>query len=339
MKRHFETPGARIALAIALSLLLHAVLVFGPKLVELPPPEPQLPPLQARLEPLPTVRPAAPKPSRRPAWPHPGKPAAQAAPLALAGPDPAVEPAAEPAPEPAPEPPAPAPPEPQPAPPPAGPPPHPLPRQAQLTFSVYKGRDLTVGEARHKLVIGSDGHYDLKVSMRTVGLAQLLKSFLMEQHSQGRMDASGLRPETYSEGRVNDEQSQTLTASFDWTNHTLSFSAGHKTALPDAAQDMLSFLYQLSQSPLDQPVLTMYISNGKKLEKYQLEIGQPGNVLTRNGKLRALPLRKIHAPGEEGLEVWLGLEYRLLPVKIVQIDRNGEIAGSMVISDIRVSPD
>lgn len=334
MKLLPDTQSARIGVAIALSLLLHAVLVFGPKLVELPPPEPLLPPLQARLEPLPTVRPAAPAPTPKPR--RPAQPVA-AAPVALTGPEPTPAPAPEPAPAP-PAPPAP-PPAPQPVPQPAGPPPHPLPRQAQLTFSVYKGRDLTVGEARHSLRIDADGHYELQVSMRTVGLARLLKSFLMEQHSRGLLDASGLRPDSYSEGRVNDEQNQTLTASFDWANRTLSFSGGGSAALPGQAQDMLSFLYQLSQSPLDQPVLTMYISNGKKLEKYQLEIGQPDNVLTRNGKLRALPLRKLHAPGEEGLEVWLGLEYRLLPVKIVQLDRNGEIAGQMVVSDIRVSPD
>ncbi|MDD2720483.1 MAG: DUF3108 domain-containing protein [Gallionella sp.] len=333
-----ETARGRIALAIGLSLLLHTALMFGPKLVELPPVEPTLPPLQAKLEPLPKIQPVTPKP---PPKHHPGKPQhtptqpPEAAPIALAGPEPGVPPSA------------PSPPSPEPPPvdvqaattPAAEPPPHPLPRQAQLTFSVYKGQDLTVGEARQKLEISDNGHYTLQVSMQTIGLARLFKTFVMEQHSSGTLDASGLRPETYNEGKVNDDNSQTLTAHFDWPNRLLSFSSGNQTALPDQAQDMLSFLYQLSQSPLDQPVLTMYISNGKKLEKYQLEVGQEGSVLTRNGKLRALPLRKIHAPGEEGLEVWLGLEYRLLPVKIVQIDRNGDVAGQMVVTDIRVSPD
>jgi hypothetical protein len=89
--------------------------------------------------------------------------------------------------------------------------------------------------------------------------------------------------------------------------------------------------------PLDLHTLPMHVSNGRKLESYQLEAGEEEEIQTRLGKLRALPLRKIHATGEEGLEIWLGMEYRLLPVKVRQIDRNGEIAGELVISEIRVS--
>lgn len=208
---------------------------------------------------------------------------------------------------------------------------------AQLAFVVNKGVSFPVGEARHTLDIDDSHHYTLQTSIRTVGLASLFKTFDMNQKSSGTIGAQGLRPDKYSEGRTSDKGVQALTARFDWSAKTLTFSAGNAVPLPDYAQDMLSFMYQLSQLPLDQPTVSIYISNGKKLEKYDLAVGAEEDILTRNGKLRALPLRKIHAPGEEGLDVWLGMEYRLLPVKIRQIDRNGEIAGEMVITDIRVS--
>jgi len=60
-------------------------------------------------------------------------------------------------------------------------------------------------------------------------------------------------------------------------------------------------------------------------------------IQTQLGRLRALPLHKVHAQGEEGLDIWLGLEYRLLPVKLRMFDRKGQIAGEMVISEIRVA--
>jgi len=334
-----KTAGGRITLAIVLSLLVHAVLVFGPNLIELTPAEPPLPPLQARLEPLPRAVIKQPEKKTPPKNTSHNKPAASTAPAPIALPNAdasAAPPAAPDSPQAITETPAPAaPPITKPVEP--GPPAHPLPLHAQLVFTVYKGTDFPVGQARHKLDIDNEHHYTLKSSITTVGLVSLFKTFVMEQQSSGTISAQGLRPDKFSEGRVNDDANQNLTAQFDWTDKTLAFSSGNQTALPEQTQDMLSFQYQLSQLPLDQPVVSMYISNGKKLEKYQLEVGEAGYILTRKGKMAALPLRKIHAPGEEGLEVWLGMEYRLLPVKIIQIDRKGEIAGQMVISDIRVS--
>lgn len=214
---------------------------------------------------------------------------------------------------------------------------HPLPKYAQLTFIVYKGTSFIVGEARHRLEISDDKHYTLQVGVNTTGIASLFKTFEMNQQSSGTVTARGLRPDEFSENKLTNKGRQTLSAVFDWQNRQLAFSGGNNTPLPEGAQDLLSFLYQFSQMPLDQATLPMHVSNGRKLESYQLEVGEEEEIQTRLGKLRARPLRKINAPGEEGLEIWLGLEYRLLPVQIRSIDRNGEIAGQMVVSDIRVS--
>lgn len=336
------TAGGRIALAIALSLLAHAVLMFGPNLIQLPPLETPLPPLIARLEPLPAVQPAvkpAPKPHKpqkpklRPT-PKPAAPRLPAEPATREENAPPVDetpPSVDETAPPAEEKPA----EPMPVTAPA----HPLPKHAQLTFLAYKGTRFQIGEARHRLEIHDDHSYTLQVGINTTGLASLFKTFEMNQQSSGTISAQGLRPDEFSETRLTAKGKQELTAHFDWQNQQLEFSSGNHSALPEQAQDMLSFLYQFSQMPLDQATLDMHVSNGKKLESYQIEIGAEEDIQTHLGKLHVLPLRKLHAPGEEGLEIWLGLEYRLLPVKVRQIDRNGEIAGEMVISDIRVSQD
>lgn len=322
----FKTSTGRIALAIALSLLVHAVLLLGPNLIELKPVETPLPPLTARLEPLPAVKPA-PKPR-----PHvrakrktllPPAPLAPETPPAPEEVAPVAEEAAPPAEE------APVAEE--------APPAHPLPKHAQLTFIVYKGTSFQVGEARHRLEINDDKIYTLQVGVNTTGIASLFKTFELNQQSSGKVGAQGLRPDIFSENKLTAKGKQTLSARFDWDNKQLAFSSGNNTALPEGAQDLLSFLYQFSQMELNQTTLTIHVSNGRKLESYQLEVGSEEEIRTPLGKLRALPLRKINAPGEEGLEIWLGLEYRLLPVQIRSIDRNGEIAGQMTVSEIRVS--
>jgi len=336
-----RTSTGRIALAIAISALVHAIALLAP-LVKLPPGEKLLSPLTARLEPLPRIAtaPAPVKKSRSKLQHPPSVP-----PLAQTNGKPIEDgPTEEPQIDPEPQPPAieetvdgaasqapidKALEEVQPA--------HPLPRHAQLTFIAYKGTDFQVGETRHRLEIGDDKSYTLKVVMNITGLASIFKTFESNQQSSGKLTAQGLRPDSFSEVKNTSKGRETLEAKFDWKEKNLSFSNGSATPLPEQTQDIVSFMYQLSQLPMNQGALSLYISNGKKLERYELVVGEEENIQTRLGRLRTLPLHKVHAPGEEGLVIWLGMEYRLLPVKIRHIDRNGQIAGEMIVSDIRVA--
>lgn len=321
-----QSSAARISLAISLSLLLHAIAMFAP-LIELPKTEVPLPPLTARLEPLPKIAPPPappkkPKPKRAETPPQPEE--RQSA--EVQGEEPQIDPEPQPPAEDTSAEEATA----QPARP-------PLPRRAQLTFAAYQGEGgMQLGEAVHRLDI-EQGQYVLETVTQTTGVASFFKSYLLTQTSRGQVDAHGLHPISYGEEKKLSSSKQNLSAEFDWTGHKLRFSHGGEAALPEGGQDILSFLYQLSQQRLDKGMVPMYISNGKKLEYYELAVGEEELIQSPLGKLRALPLRKIHGPGEEGLDIWLGLEYRLLPVKVRQIERSGEIAGEMVITEIRVS--
>ena len=324
-----KRPTGRIALAIALSALVHAIALFAP-LVKLPPVEVPLPPLTAKLEPLPKIAakpapPRKPKPKPRPV-PVEALPADQPAenvsteePQINAGPQPpAIDEAIDKTVEKA-----------RPA--------HPLPKHAQLTFAAYKGKDFKIGEARHRLEIGDDKSYILRVGMNTTGLASIFKTFESDHRSSGVLTAQGLRPNEFSETKNTSKGRESLAAKFSWEEKVLSFSNGNSTPLPEQAQDVASFLYQFPQLALDNGAISMYISNGKKLERYEFTIGEEEMIQTHLGRLRALPLHKVHAQGEEGLDIWLGLEYRLLPVKLRMFDRSGQIAGEMVISEILVA--
>ena len=315
----------RIALAIALSALVHAILLFAP-LVKLPPVEVPLPPLTAKLEPLPKIaaKPAPPrksKPKLRPAPVEtpPAESVSTEEPQIDAEPQPsAIDEALDKTVE-----------EARPA--------HPLPKHAQLIFIAYTGTDFKIGEARHSLEIGDDKNYILRVGMNTTGLASIFKTFESEHQSSGTLTAQGLRPNKFSETKNTSKGKESLEAKFSWEEKILSFSSGNSMPLPEQAQDVVSFLYQLSQLSLDNGAISMYISNGKKLERYEFTVGEEEMIQSHLGRLRALPLHKVHAQGEEGLDIWLGLEYRLLPVKLRMFDRKGQIAGEMVISEIRVA--
>lgn len=343
-----HTPARRIALAVAISILLHVVALWLPE-VNLPRVELPLPPLSAKLQPLPKLpqhgaspRPHRSKPKVKPIPAPPEitpRPVVEAAssvppesPLAASAVIPASETVAASAvaaqsataatvdytqtSELAPT----------------------LPTHARLRFAAYLGTNgLYVGEVRHELAI-DDGRYTLRAELETVGLARLFKRYQMIQQSRGKIvKSSSLQPDKYTEERTDEHGTQRVEATFDLSARQVSFSSGTKTELPPGAQDILSFLYQLSQLPYNEAIIPLAISNGKKLETYRLEVGAEEEIVTPMGKLRALHLTKMHGPNEEGLEIWLGMEYRLLPVKFRQIERNGDIAGEIAIKEIRVA--
>ncbi len=214
---------------------------------------------------------------------------------------------------------------------------HPLPKHAQLKFVVYYGQDnFQIGEITHRLEISGD-KYVLEAETQTTGLARLFKSYQLIQISRGKAGNFGLQPEGYKEEQNVSSGKQKMDVAFNWTENKLHFSHGGESELPPDAQDILSFLYQLSRLPLHNKVISIAITTGKKLEKYELEIGAEEEITTPMGKLRALPLRRLHSQGGDGMEVWLGLEYRLLPIKFRQIKRSGDMILEVVISDIRVA--
>jgi len=53
------------------------------------------------------------------------------------------------------------------------------------------------------------------------------------------------------------------------------------------------------------------------------------------GKLPILHLREMHESGAAYFEIWLGLQYRLLPVKFRLVDSSDKVTEEFVVSDIR----
>jgi Protein of unknown function (DUF3108) len=337
-----RTPARRIALAVAISVLIHVLMLWLPHLT---PPhfDSQLPLLTAKLEPVPmrSHKPASRKhktaKQHKPVKPKPAPPAPKILASKAATPAAPVVPAAE-----------------NEMPATASQDatgvgdsydnrnktdiPH-LPKHAQLRFAAYLGTGSTyIGEMRHNLEILEDGHYMLRAELETVGVARLFKSYNLTQTSRGTVTSNGdLKPEQFSEERIDENGKQDVASRFVWDRHEADLANGTHEPLPDHAQDILSFMYQLSQESFDRELVPLTISNGKKLESYHLEVGRVEDVITPMGKLRALHLRKMHDRGEEGLEIWLGLAYRMLPVKFEQIDRSGKIAGELKIKEIRLS--
>lgn len=212
-----------------------------------------------------------------------------------------------------------------------------FPRHLALKFDVYKGGGIfRVAEVRHQLDI-LNGRYRLYATMQTAGISSLHNDDQLSQLSQGKMDEQGLHPDTFMAEKITKGRKQSLKADFDWVAQTLRFVKSDEVSLTPDAQDILSFMYQLSQLSMSREIIPLSISDGEHLEKYQIEIDSAEDIVTPMGNLHALHLRKMHPVNESYFEIWLAQEYRLLPVKFRQVDGTGKVIEELVITDIRTS--
>jgi len=307
-----RTPARRITLAIGLSALVHATILWLPY-IQLPHAKVELPPLSARLVPLPNPaeKPAAKAETANTLTKSAGPVSAKRTQIKLSKMEKATVSLSA----------------------------KPFPGHLQLTFVVHEGKGgLMTGQIRHRLDI-REGRYTLQSLRQAAGPARLRNKARIIQTSLGRIDEHGMRPDAFEEQDITASGKQNLQVTFDRDTQQLRFSSGVETALPDDAQDSLSFMYQLSQAPMNGEYFTLPVSNGTQLQQYQIEIGAKENIDTPMGKLRALHLRKMHLDGEAYFDIWLGLEYRLLPVKFSRVDGSGNVTDEFVISDIRSTAD
>jgi hypothetical protein len=342
----------RLTSFIALSLLAHLVVIYGvpfelPQRAADPLPlevrlQPTAPPPPVLLRPKPRPRPhshAAPKPATEPVVITPILTApAQIASALVFSPAPPVEP--EPAAVEAPEIAPPATEDGKPSQKPAPVRTRRLPQKGEITYALYLGNDkFNVGRTLQTWVINDD-RYRLTSASETTGLAALFIRQRLDYVSSGRLTQSGLRPEFFGTERLRSGKTEVVAAKFDWNALTMTLGDPPRSAtLPSNTQDLVSFMYQLGLMPLAPGRIELPITNGWKLERYELEIGGEEQLQTPFGMLRAVPVRQVRRPGQESIELWLAPEYRWLPVRIRFFDREGEPSGEQLVSEIRVSND
>ena len=210
------------------------------------------------------------------------------------------------------------------------------PAEVRLDYILtYGDQGLVVGTAQYDVRIQGE-RYTLSSVVELTGLFALIRSGRLVQTSHGRLTAQGFRPEAYWVQRGQDA-GKTEFAQFDYATGRVWLGGRGQVALPDGAQDLLSFIYQLGVLRPAPGRLRLPIVTGRKLREYRIDVLGVETVATAAGEVPALHVRKAGDGEDDAVDLWLGTELGYLPVKIRLTSPEGKIAEQSLLA-WRVTP-
>ena len=128
--------------------------------------------------------------------------------------------------------------------------------------------------------------------------------------SQGAVAADGLRPQKFQDKRPGRD---TQHADFDPSAKTPTLQR----------QDQLSFMWTLAFAP-PRDLVTVSVADGKRVTSYTYKVAGRERVMTPAGEFDALKLvKQKNDPQDKVTEIWLAVDRRYIPVRILVIDKDG----------------
>jgi hypothetical protein len=168
-----------------------------------------------------------------------------------------------------------------------------------------------------------NGAYQATSEATAVGLFALAQRRPITYTSAGEITGDGLRPMRFEGRRGN----AVATAEFDWKSDKLTMTHDglvQAVALPPAAQDRLSAMYQLMHLVQNKPrTVEFSMTTGRKLDHYRYDVNADVVIDTPLKSFNTLHLAKQRDQGDSHTEIWLAPEYHYLPVKVVIVESDG----------------
>jgi hypothetical protein len=159
-------------------------------------------------------------------------------------------------------------------------------------------------------------HYRISGEAEATGFFTLFLEGRVLQESRGTVTAAGLRPDRFREKKP---QGAEEGLDFDWAAGEVTFDRGTErrtTPLTGNTVDWLSMIFQLAHVPPSAKAVDMEVFTQRKMYRFTLRVLGVEEIDIPIGRVKALHLR--HAPGDarEAVDVWLGLDYHHVPVKM-----------------------
>lgn len=200
----------------------------------------------------------------------------------------------------------------------------------ELQFDIFNGHAKPIGKSSVMFMLDANGTYILN---ETANFQDPITNHLhaINQKSNGVISESGLIPGYYSYQDSN-ESKRNISASFAWVESFVNIQQPGQTSkipLLEGTQDPLSIKYQFMFNvySIVTPVLV-----GPDLKQLQFQLVAEETLETNMGDIKCLHLQTQDS--NEKTDIWLGLDYQLLPIKLLRVDQAGTVIEDEVIYSI-----
>lgn len=168
------------------------------------------------------------------------------------------------------------------------------------------------------------------------GLIALFYSGTLTQESRGRLGPRGLLPEQYLETRGARRQ---RIVRFDSQAAQLQPADAPAVVLPEGTQDRLSVLYQLGLMAKAQPgrfvagaTIDIPVASFREVRVERFEVVGDEVLIVNDRSWRTLHLKRplIQAGRDPSIQVWLGYDAALQPIRIRLEDARGQVLDQVI---------
>lgn len=161
----------------------------------------------------------------------------------------------------------------------------------------------------------------------------MLVGKILDEHSEGAVDAFGLAPATFTEKRF---RRNGTTTTFDRQGRAIKFSDGGKTyPIKGGEQDRASVMWQLISMARAMPAKfkpgtswTFFVAAQRDADPWTFKVGKPEKLKTALGEMQVVHLVKADPakPGNSGqqLDIWLAPSRNWYPVRLRLAEPDGE---------------
>lgn len=188
------------------------------------------------------------------------------------------------------------------------------------------------------LVSVEGDHYVVRTEGRAEGLASLLYSGVLTQASRGHLGPDGLEPEQFTEQRGKRPERR---VDVDRARHRVRFADGTELPTVDGLQDRLSVLLQLGVLARAHPeqfvagkTVTVPELTWRDIESARYLSHGEVRLPTERGELRTLHLERVGPRRDDDpfVDLWLGYDHGLVPVRIRLTDPGGRVLDQMLVT-------
>ena len=186
------------------------------------------------------------------------------------------------------------------------------PQRMELAYSVYMGETESVsGKIRYQLEHDNE-QYQIQTAGEAVGLVALLYPGLYKLISKGNITAVGLQPVEF----VTERPGKREAARFDWEKDLLYLANDQQHSLQLPTFDLLSFMLQFYFLPPQEDVHAMQVvTSAKRVSRFSFKRKGTESVTTPMGEISAERWHRISDDGRVEMEVWLAPQFHFIPVK------------------------